>query len=156
MQSALIGGGATVLTFTLPDLTRVMPVGRWLAPRVRGLNDALRAASARSGAVLVDFAAHDVGSDRRLWSADRFHANAAGHARIAAALAHALGLPGTDDRWARPLDPGGDGALRRAVADATWSMRYLVAWALRATHGSRVRGPKRPALEPVVPAPPGI
>jgi lysophospholipase L1-like esterase len=47
MQRALIAGGATVLTFTLPDLTPVMPLAGVIAPRIRALNDALRAAAAR-------------------------------------------------------------------------------------------------------------
>ncbi len=85
--------GATLLTFTLPDLTPVMPAARRIAPRVTALCEAIREISKRSGAVLVDFAEHPVASDPRLWSEDRLHANAAGHARIAAALAHALGLP---------------------------------------------------------------
>ena len=33
IQRALIAGGATVLTFTLPDLTPVMPIARGIAPR---------------------------------------------------------------------------------------------------------------------------
>jgi len=87
MQAMLAGAGATVLTFTLPDLTPVMPLARGLAPRVRALNEAIRTACARTGATLLDFAAYPVASDARLWSDDRLHANAAGHARIAAALA---------------------------------------------------------------------
>src|SRR5688572_21894034 len=65
MQRALADAGAVVLTFTLPDLKGVMPIGRSLSARVRRLNDALRSAAAKSGARLVDFAAHPVGSDRR-------------------------------------------------------------------------------------------
>src|SRR5438093_1109693 len=92
IQRALIEGGATVLSFTLPDLTPVMPIARGIAPRIRALNESIRAAAANTGTILLDFAAYPVGSDPRLWSADRIHANAAGHARIADALAHALGL----------------------------------------------------------------
>src|SRR6185295_8125449 len=103
IQGTLIAGGATVLTFTLPDLTPVMPLARLIAPRVLALNDVLRSASARTGAILVDIAMHPVASDPRLWSEDRLHANARGHARIAAALAHALALPDTDESWMAPL-----------------------------------------------------
>src|SRR5262245_61251648 len=46
MQGAFVAGGATVLTFTQPDLTGVMPIGRWLKARVAAMNDALREASA--------------------------------------------------------------------------------------------------------------
>ena len=103
MQRTLIENGATVIGFTLPDLSLVMPITRLFSGRVRALNDALRRASASSGAILVDVAKHSVGSDPRLWSVDRLHANSAGHERIAAALAWGLGLSGTDDSWSHPL-----------------------------------------------------
>ena len=46
MQRTLIAGGATVVSFTLPELSNVLPFGRWLSPRVHGLNDAIRRACA--------------------------------------------------------------------------------------------------------------
>jgi lysophospholipase L1-like esterase len=119
MMAALVAADAVVLTFTLPDLTGVMPIGRLLAPRVRAMNDAIREAAASAGARLVDFAAHSVGSDPRLWSEDRFHVNAEGHSRIAAALAQALGLPGTDAAWQQPL-PGTDGRNRWTRMTEAW------------------------------------
>ena len=63
MMQALVAGKAVVLTFTLPDLTGVMPIGRFLAPRVRAMNDAIREAAASTGARLIDFSAYSVGSD---------------------------------------------------------------------------------------------
>ncbi len=62
MHRALIDSRATLLTFTLPDLTPVMPLGRLVASRIDALNRALSEVAARSGAVLVDFAAHPVAS----------------------------------------------------------------------------------------------
>jgi lysophospholipase L1-like esterase len=120
MMGALVGRKAVVLTFTLPDLTGVMPIGRYLAPRVRAMNDAIREAAASTGARLIDFAAYPVGPDPRLWSEDRFHLNAQGHARIAAALAQALGLPGTDDVWQQPL-PERSARNRRTRMSESWS-----------------------------------
>jgi lysophospholipase L1-like esterase len=129
MQRALIDGGATVLTFTLPDLTPVMPLARLIAPRIRVLNAVVRETSARTGAIVVDFAACAVGSDVRIWSADRIHANAAGHARIADALAHALGLPGTDDSWRTPLPPLPPRSRAQWLADELrWTGRHLLPW----------------------------
>lgn len=150
IQEALIAGGATVLSFTLPDLTGVMPIGRLLARRVRGMNGALREASAATGARLVDFAAWPVGSDLRLWSEDRFHANAEGHERIAAALAQALGLPGTDDAWSRPL-PAPDERSRwaRWAANWRWCRRHFWGWARPGAAPEKPPGAKRPRLEPV-------
>jgi len=150
MQRPLVESGATVLTFTLPDLTPVMPMARWLAPRVRALNESLRRVSAETGAVLVDFAAHPVASDPRLWSEDRLHANAAGHERIAAALAHALGLAGAGDDWMDPLPAVRPRTGReRLVAEIAWGRDYLVPWVWRHLRG-RSSGdglhPKRPIL----------
>lgn len=153
MQRTLIAQGATVLTFTLPELTRVLPLARPLAARTHRLNQALRDASARTGAVLLDLAAHPVASDPRLWSEDRFHANALGHASIAAGLAHALGLPGADDAWTRPTfqTPLRTGAARLA-SEAAWWRRYFLPWVIRHARGRSSgdgRGPKRPELLPL-------
>ncbi len=136
MHQALIEGGATLLTFTLPDLTPVMPLGRLVAARIEALNDSLREISARTGALLVDFASHAVASDPRLWSADRLHANSQGHARVAQALAHALALPGTDNSWfaALPETPPRS-ALQRMRAEIDWIREYLAPWIWRHLNG---------------------
>lgn len=154
MQDALRGAGATVLTFTLPDLTPLMPLARQIAPRIHALNAGLRRASAATGTILVDFAAYPVATDRRLWNADRIHANAAGHARIADALAEALGLPGADGRWREPLEPPlRDGALRRVAAETYWRVRWLLPWIVARAAGrrtARIRVPE-PVLTAVAP-----
>ena len=158
MQRALIAQGATVLGFTLPDLSPVLPLARPIARRVRALNDALRSASAASGALLADFALHSVGSDPRLWSDDRLHANSAGHARIAAALAWRLGLPGTDETWTQPLPPlGRRGWCAVVAAEVRWGREHFLPWAWRHLRGRSSgdgRSPKRPALAPVAGSPP--
>lgn len=152
MQRRLVAGGATVLTFTLPDLGPIVPLARPLAGRTRALNEAIRQASARSGAILVDFAAHPWASDPRLWSLDRFHANAQGHDRMARALAHAIGIPGADDSWARPLPAEPRPRLGiRAAAEIAWWRRFLLPWIWRHLRGRSSgdgRKPKRPELLP--------
>lgn len=152
MMEALVAADAVVLTFTLPNLTGVMPIGRLLAPRVRAMNNAIREAAASAGARLVDFAAHPVGSDPRLWSEDRFHVNAEGHARIAAALAQALGLPGTDDAWQRPL-PGTDERSRwtRLTESWSWYRHHLRGRLWPGRSGEEQFRAKRPRLEAVHP-----
>ncbi|HYM80490.1 MAG TPA: SGNH/GDSL hydrolase family protein, partial [Candidatus Limnocylindria bacterium] len=158
MQRALIAGGATVLTFTLPDLTPVMPIARWIAPRIRALNEALRGASARTGAILLDFAAYSVGSDPRIWSVDRIHANAIGHTRIAEALAHALELPGTDDSWSRPLPPlAPKTRWEWLAAEMNWTRRYLLPWIGRGLRSRLADSPRergKPTLQLVEAGPP--
>lgn len=155
MQRALIAAGATVLSFTLPDLTPVMPLARPLRARIRAFARALVEAGARSGAMVIDFTAHPVASDPRLWSEDRLHANSLGHARIAEALAHALSLPDADSDWAAPLPEAPPGNLARTLArELSWGGRYLLPWLWRHALGRSSgdgRGPKRPRLEPLIP-----
>ena len=142
--------GARVLTFTLPDLAPVMPLARPLAPRVRALAAEVRAAASRTGVTLVDLAAYEVAVDPRLWSADRIHANAAGHARIAAALAHALALPSSDDTWRMPLPlMRASTTLERASEEWRWICGHLLPWIAAGLAGRRTtdrRQPRRPAL----------
>jgi lysophospholipase L1-like esterase len=154
MQKALVGIGATVLTFTLPDLTPVMPFARVLGSRVAIMNERIRAACANSGAILCDLAAHPVASDPRVWSDDRLHANSIGHARIADALAYHLGLPGTDRSWAEPLpERPQPSAFSIVRAELAWGRRHLLPWFWRHLQG-RSSGDglsaKRPALLPVI------
>ncbi len=151
MQHTLVERGATVLSFTLPDLTPLMPLARLIAPRIAALNQALAAASRASGAILVDFAAHALATDPRFWSEDRIHANAAGHARIAEALAQALGLPGANDAWQTPLPELQKTRRQQWTAEARWVRRHLLPWlwlGVRGRSSADGRGPKRPALAP--------
>jgi hypothetical protein len=89
-----------------------------------------------------------------LWSADRLHAGPLGHTRIAAAVAHALGLPGSDDTWTLPLPAEGtDIPVWRTVgAELRWAGTFLGPWVgrrLRGRSSGDGRQAKRPALLPV-------
>lgn len=152
MYAALCATGATVLTITVPDPSRVMPVAKRLAPRIAAYNAAVRQAAERTGVVVVDVGASEVAGDPRLWSDDRLHANSLGHERIASALACALDLPGADPSWAEPLSPEPRRAPHAvAVAELRWLRAHFAPWVVR-----RVRGqssgdggqPKRPELRP--------
>jgi uncharacterized protein (DUF952 family) len=149
---ALRDAGATVLTNTFPDPSSVAPLFRRLAPRVRAYNERIRAIAADRGAIVVDFDARGVGTDLRIWSPDRIHANPLGHSLIAAAFADTLGLPGYT-HWTQPLPylaPAG--ALRRTGRDLRWLGRDVAPWLLRRARG-RSSGDgivaKRPRLLPV-------
>jgi hypothetical protein len=121
--------------------------------RDRRARQRLGPATARTGAILVDFHTLPAASDYRLWSDDRLHANALGHERTAEALAHALGLPGTDEAWRDPL-PGLSTRTptQRLAAEADWVRRHLAPWLWRHLRGKSSGDGltcKRPELRPI-------
>ncbi len=152
MITRLAESGATVLTFTMPDPTPVMPIAKLVKPRLDIYNEALRRITTEQEALLVDFDRTPMASDRRIWAVDRLHANSEGHARISAALAEALGVPDADDSWIRPLPPERPRSRPRIAWDEiVWARRYLIPRIYRHLRG-RSSGdgiaPKRPDLEP--------
>jgi lysophospholipase L1-like esterase len=155
MVAAARASGADVVTFTFPDPVPVNPIARPARARLFAYNARLRAVAQCHGAVLVDLERHPVTSDRRLWHPDRLHANSEGHARIAAAAAAALALPGADCAWADPLDPPAVRVSRAAAlaADARWARVHFAPWLLRRVRGRSSgdgRVAKRPDLQPFV------
>jgi uncharacterized protein (DUF952 family)/lysophospholipase L1-like esterase len=152
MIAALRASGATVLTNTFPDPAAIAPALRRLAPRVEAYNSGIRSVARAHEAIVVDFDARGVGTDQRLWSPDRIHANPLGHSLIAAAFADSLGLPGFEG-WSDPLPAAiPPGAWRRAGTEARWLGGTVVPWLLRRARG-RSSGDgitaKRPRLVPV-------
>jgi lysophospholipase L1-like esterase len=155
MQRSLRDAGATVLTITMPDLSDVMPLARRVRPRLEEFNAAVREVSRETGTLVVDLALHPFACDPRFWSGDRLHANSEGHTRIAAALAHALQLPGADASWADALPALPAPSLaQRLGAELRWTREHLIPWLWRHARG-RSSGdgivPKRPTLQPLVP-----
>jgi lysophospholipase L1-like esterase len=153
MLTQLQGVGATVATFTLPDLSCVVPIARIVRARLTTYNEAIREIGARTGAVVIDMAAEPVSLDPRMWSLDRLHAGPLGHERIAAAFAEALGLPGSDASW-RTLLPAAPRPAPHALvaAELVWAQRYFTPWIVRRVRGRSSgdgRPPKRPDLAPV-------
>jgi lysophospholipase L1-like esterase len=149
----LTASGAQVATLTFPDLARLTPFARLVGPRLRRINERILAAGARFGVTVLDLRPVAVSADPRLWTADRLHASEAGSARLAAAFAVALGIPGAHDGWDHPLPP----APRRAPwtvagAEARWLALCGLPWTLRRLRGRSSgdgRLPKRPDLAPV-------
>jgi lysophospholipase L1-like esterase len=152
MQRALVGGGAVVVTFTLPDVSRRMRIGGALSARTAALNDALAEVSTRTGARLVDLTAFAVSADPRIWSRDRLHLNAEGHARTADALATELGVPGIADWWRHPLPPSSTSCGAQLAEDVSWVYRHVAPWLVRKLRGRSAGdacSAKRPVLAPV-------
>ena len=145
IQRACVATGAVVMTFTLPDLTPLLPVSRPIAPRIKALNAGTRRVCAETGTLLVDFdALPAVATDPRHWTPDRCHANAAGHARIADAFAEALGLPGSSGTWREPLPSLPPmHPWQRLGGEVSWLRRHVLPWMwVRLTHGGApVRDP---------------
>jgi lysophospholipase L1-like esterase len=153
MIGALRGQGATVVTFTIPDVSRRMRLGSALSARTAALNACLRGVAASTGALLLDLASYPLSEDPRMWARDRIHGNPEGHARIGAALAHLVGLPdapaGSLSATLPPLPPR---SLRDLATDAAWLATYVVPWAIRRLRNRTTghgRVAKRPHLAPV-------
>ncbi|SEG56203.1 Lysophospholipase L1 [Nonomuraea solani] len=152
MIAELTAAGARVVTVTFPDIGKIAPLARRLRPRVLDLNARVREAAARHGALLVDTFPLEYVTDARMWSHDRLHASPAGHERFAAAVAHILELPGSDDTWMAPLPPLPPAkAWRMATTEMRWIATFAGPWI-----GRRIRGrssgdgrtAKRPDLIP--------
>ncbi|WNI20569.1 SGNH/GDSL hydrolase family protein [Streptomyces sp. ITFR-16] len=148
MFAALTAAGARVATLTVPDVGRIAPLARPVRSRVRELNDHIRAAAARHGVLVAETARHDVATDPRMWSTDRLHASPLGHERIAAAVAEALNLPGSDDSWTHPLPPQTlPTRWQAAGAEVRWAAGFLGPWIGRRLRG-RSSGDGRTAKRP--------
>ncbi|MFD6892040.1 SGNH/GDSL hydrolase family protein [Streptomyces sp. NPDC059957] len=155
MFAALTAQGARVATVTFPDIAKLVPLAKGAAPRVTALNERIRRAAERHGVAVADFARHEASTDPRMWSADRLHAAPSGHAMIAAGVAHALGLPGSDEAWTRPLPgppPAAPAGLRGVAGELRWAVGFAGPWIgrrLRGRSSGDGRTAKRPELLPV-------
>ncbi|TCP57512.1 lysophospholipase L1-like esterase [Tamaricihabitans halophyticus] len=153
MFAALTGIGARVVTLTYPDIGKIVPIARPLLPRVIELNARIAAAAQSYGVAVVDTFSHPITTDARIWSADRLHANPLGHARIAAAMAHALELPDSDASWTEPLPPlPPPNRWQAARAELRWVGAFAGPWLGRRIRGRSSgdgRAAKRPELRPL-------
>jgi lysophospholipase L1-like esterase len=136
----LRAAGARVLTATLPDLSRLLPLpsharGR-LSGRVVAVNRVLSSCAEANGCDLLALHALPLALDRRLWRPDRLHPNAVGHEVLAEAFLQLLDVGDAelvaDDReglgvipWARP----------GAVAASAWMTQVLVPKLVRSVLG---------------------
>lgn len=151
LHSSLADAGTRVISFTMPDLSRVSPLAAALRGRLAYLNGLTRETASAFGSTVVDLAAVPVSSHPGLWHDDRLHANSEGHRRIGLALAEAMGCDVEDWRVELPALPA-----RRAHhvvrQELTWAASHLLPWAWRHARGRSSaddRTCKRPELLPL-------
>lgn len=142
------------MTTTFPDITRILPAGRLLVPRVLEINEAIRAAAADHDFRLVDLYYAESMTDPGVWSPDRVHGSRSGHLLFAAAAAEALGLPGSNHDWAL----AGAGVAEhqafrsRMYSQLLWTQNMFMPWIWRHLRGRGAghgRGPRHPELASV-------
>lgn len=145
--------GATVVTTTFPDITRILPAGRLLVSRVLEINDVIRTAAADHGFRLVDLYYADSMTDPDVWSPDRVHGSRSGHMLFAAAAAEALGLPGSNHDWALAGAGASHQSLRsRMYSQVLWTRNMFMPWIWRHVRGRGAghgRTPRYPSLTPI-------
>jgi len=152
--AALRATGCRVLTATFPDVALMLPVMGWLRPREELLNARIVEAAQRHGVEVLDLFSLDLSADPTMWSHDRIHGSAVGHARIAAGMVELMGLPGSDPDWAAAQAPT-HGRARLVAREAAWIATFLVPFLYRQLRG---KGPgttaaaKRPELVRVLAA----
>jgi lysophospholipase L1-like esterase len=155
MVHTLSAQGATVVMFTIPDVSPRMRLGKTLSQRTADLNVELRTIAATEKAVLLDLASHELAHDPRMWAVDRLHGNPAGHARIANELARLLTIPGVSEGGLdAPIDRLPSRPRREVlIEDLAWIAKFVAPWAWRRLRGRTLgdgREPKRPRLTPVL------
>jgi lysophospholipase L1-like esterase len=154
VYAALAVSGATVVTTVFPDITAILPAGRLVAGRVRRINALTRTAARERGFRVVDLYHAQSMRDPDTWSADRVHGSAKGHRLFAAAAAEAIGLPGSDHRWAGAEAGAAQPSFRsRTASQMSWTRNMLVPhlWGnLRGVSSGDGLAPRRPVLAPVI------
>ena len=154
LHERLAQSGATVMTTTFPDIARIVPVGRFLASRMRRMNEAIATAADRCGFRLVDLYHAPSMSQPDTWSDDRVHGSTKGHILFAAAAAEALNLPSSNHDWAQAGPAAAEPTLRtRAHSQLLWTKNMLAPWLWHHARGKSSgdgRVPKRPQLDSLV------
>ncbi|GMA30340.1 SGNH/GDSL hydrolase family protein [Litorihabitans aurantiacus] len=119
--------------------------------RVGVFNSHVWSIARRHGAHVLDVWGMRSLADWRMWSADRIHLVADGHARVAQAALVGLGLEPDDAAWDDPLTPLDPlPARERLAADGAWLREHAYPWAtrrLRRRSSGDARVPKQPDLE---------
>jgi lysophospholipase L1-like esterase len=125
----LTSSGASVVLFTPPDVTVNYPAAtRYLGPRLEFSVDLVRRMAKEYDTYLADLWLDDGFRDRRMWSIDRLHLNAAGHRRVAHHVLSALDVE-CDSGWMTKLPTAApDRWIAARRADLQWARVHLAPW----------------------------
>ncbi|GAA1993882.1 SGNH/GDSL hydrolase family protein [Amycolatopsis minnesotensis] len=125
--AVLTAAAPEVVVFTISDVSSRMPMGTRMRPRLVALNDAIRTAASRHGALLVDLWPDPAAADLRYFGPDRLHLGEHGHRRLAAHLLDRIGVP-YDETWLTPLP--GEPAKPSLLSTVDWVRREVLPVAL--------------------------
>jgi len=148
---ACSASGATVLSATLPDMSRIIPLARLLRAKSAAMRDVVLDRGDAHGVHVIDLWSDPRAVDPALWSLDRLHPNPYGHLLLAADGAAELGVAFAVER---PAGAGYVPATRRgaAWAQAVWLATQFAPWVARRARGRSSgdgRSGKRTALSPL-------
>ena len=144
-----LADGVHVVMLTGANPTKHLPLGALIQRRGDRLADSARATFTRPGVTVVDNWLDPELTRLRYWSPDRLHLNALGHARVAANVLTALGVP-------VPPELGGTEAPtpNNRVRTPTYYREHVLPWIGRRLSGRSSgdgRSAKRPSLAPIEP-----
>jgi lysophospholipase L1-like esterase len=147
----MTAAGIDVVLFTPADVTiNYRAASRYLIPRIDFWLALVHRVAAEYNTHLIDLWADDGFRDRRMWSIDRLHLNAAGHRRVAHDVLTVLGME-CDPNWKASLPMAApDRWVTARRSDLQWARAHLAPWVGRRLTG-RSSGDtvtaKRPELE---------
>jgi hypothetical protein len=144
--------GIHMLLLSGANPTYLLPGGALVRARGEQLARAVRADLPGHGVTFVDNWADEALTDARYWSPDRLHLNAFGHAKVAANVLTALGVPVPDEWGVAEVAAAPAGVRsRRTLA---YYRTYVLPWIGRRLTGRSSgdgRTAKLPVLTPVQP-----
>lgn len=143
-------GGAHVLLLSGGNPADHLPLGRVFDRRGAALTAVVAERGPVDGVTFVDNFSDRGLRDLRYWSVDRLHLNALGHARVAANVLDALGVP-VPPEWG-VAEVAQAPAGERARRTAGYYREYVLPWVGRRVTGRSSgdgRSAKRGSLEPV-------
>ena len=137
--------GITTVLISGADPSDHLPMGARLRRQGDRLCDLAAEVADCRGAVMIDMWRVEELRDRRYWSADRLHLNAAGHARVAARVVQTLGgRPPVE--WIAPV-PAVPAPARPVREKVHYYREHVVPWVQRRLTG-RSSGDTRTAKYP--------